>query len=160
MDDADEARGLEEDHPTDGNAEDLVQCTCCLDKHSLIAFPKDKFGKRKGKMCNECVTGSESMQRLLRFAWQEDYKDRYAKFKGEKALWRKTTFGFKSNPESRKGKRVFQRSQASLENVKKKSKKMRRLKIKERLTLTAFKEHFEKKRKRRQNFKAMPRLMG
>lgn len=147
LDDADEARNLPDDEvggEGEGDMDDLTQCSVCLDKYPLGAFPTDKHGKRKGKMCTECCTGSESMQRLLRFAWQEEYKVRYAKFKSEKALWRKTCLGFKSNPENRKGKRTFQRSQTTLANVKKKAKKKRRLRVKKPFTMDGFFSHFQK----------------
>ena len=89
-DELDAARNI--DTPTEVQVQ-LKRCTVCLQDLAWNKFPM-KNGIIKGSQCSQDSAGIEAMQRLLRVAWQEEYKIRYSGFKENKAMFRRIAIGF------------------------------------------------------------------
>ena len=92
-DELDAARNI--DTPTEVQVQ-LKRCTVCLQDLAWNKFPM-KNGIIKGSQCSQDSAGIEAMQRLLRVAWQEEYKIRYSGFKENKAMFRRIAIGFGKN---------------------------------------------------------------
>ena len=142
VDDADEKRGLDDEDGMDANGEELRSCVVCLQQQPLGKFPM-KNGQVKGRMCLECSSASEAMQRLLRAGWGAEYKERYNGFKKEKALWNKSVLGLKNDP-SKKKKRTFNKTASTLKQVKRKGKVRKSRTVKVPMTFSKYDTFFKK----------------
>jgi hypothetical protein len=83
----------------------LKRCTVCLQDLPWKKFPM-KNGVIKGSQCLQDSAGIEPMQRLLRAAWQEEYKIRYSGFKENKAMFRRIAIGFGKDTSSKTKRKI------------------------------------------------------
>ena len=69
-------------------ANEFHRCNVCLKELPLDKFPRNPNGTRRGMVCILDDEAVESLQRMLRRAWGNTYKQRWPLFKKEKVVWR------------------------------------------------------------------------